>query len=104
MGAPRDRVQFLKNESPGQGGTEDDLGFPSVGNANTDAPSVAGWFIQPPHPSTDRDEKVYTTRDASGNMVFKDDVVVGEKTLTELLTGSADVDHAWRRHFMLMGG
>jgi hypothetical protein len=103
VAAPRDRVQVLKNESPSEGGTEDDLGFPVTINPNTDAPSVAGVFVQSPHPSTSKDELVYLTRDASGNMIFRDNVDGTERTLTELL-GEQVVDLGWRRHFLTMGG
>lgn len=87
MPVPKDRVQFLKNESPSEGGTEDDFGFPGVANANDDAPSVAGIFIQQPNPSTTRDELVYVTRDSSGNMIFKDAVEESEQTLSQLIAG-----------------
>jgi hypothetical protein len=47
---------------------------------------VRGLFIQKHKVGLpiEEDELVYVTRDASGNMVFKDDVVGAEKTLDEL--------------------
>lgn len=97
MAAPKDRVQILKNESPATGGTEDDLGFPSVANANDDAPSVAGLFIQPPNPSTSRDETVYVSRDGLGNMLFRDAVDGTERTLSDLLAGSGGLTESGHR-------
>lgn len=86
MGAPEDRVRLLKNESPSTGGTQDDAGFPSQLRPNQDAPSVRGLFLQKYDGGTTpvEDEEVYFTRDASGNMVFRDPVVGAEKTLDEL--------------------
>lgn len=86
MGAPEDRVRLLKNESPGTGGSQDDIGFPTQLHPNQDAPSVRGLFIQPYNAGPDpvEDEKVYVTRDAAGNLIFKDDLNAAELTLAEL--------------------
>lgn len=91
MAAPVDRVRLLKNESPGTGGTEDDGGFPAQLDANEDAPEMQGWFLQPPSPSTTKDELVYARRDASGNLIFRDNVDATERTLSALLTGGMGI-------------
>jgi hypothetical protein len=86
MAAPEDRVRLVKNESPSTGGTQDDEGFPAQLRPNQDAPSVRGLFLQKydAGPSPVEDETVYISRDASGNMVFKDGTVVTEKNLLQM--------------------
>jgi hypothetical protein len=91
MGAPTDRVRILKNERPTTGGTQDDLGFPAQLNPNEDAPSVRGVFLQG---STGEDNLAYLTRDASGNMIFRDVVTGTEYTLAQLTTGGGGISEA----------
>ena len=91
MAAPTDRVRILKNERPSTGGTEDDLGYPAQLDPNEDAPSVHGIFVQG---TTGEDNNVYMTRDASGNMIFRDVITGAEYTLTQLSTGGSGISEA----------
>jgi len=84
----KDRIRPMKLESPATGGTQDDA-FPTEVNPNEDYPDVRGVTFQN---DSSNDEVVYVERDASGNMVFADDVVSGEKTLNDLLTAGDDDD------------
>lgn len=89
MAAPADRVQLLKQESSAGGGdaADEEQGFPVGLNPNEDAPEVRGVFLQG---TSGKDELVYVTRDPStGDMLFADNVVSGEKTLTQLLESAA---------------
>lgn len=96
MAAPTDRVQLRKNESAAGGGdaADDDLGFPALLDPNEDAPEMQGWFLQPPSPSTSRDEEVYARRDSSGNLVLRDAVGGTEYDLETLAAGSAGMTQA----------
>lgn len=88
MAAPADRVQLTKWETAAGGGdAADESGFHEPLEPNEDAPEVQGFFLQPPKPSTARDALVYVTRDASGNMVFRDVVDGTERTISDFLTG-----------------
>lgn len=84
----RDRVQSLKIESPGSGGTETD-DFPTSLDRNEDFLDCRGVAIQ--DDSSD-DESVILSRDASDNMTFEDGVVSGVKTLSDLLAGGMSPD------------
>lgn len=79
-----DRVQAVKWESPGQGGTQEDM-VPTEIDVNEDGLDARGLFIQDDSSS---DKKVFISRDASGNMTFQDDVVPGIKTLADLLAAA----------------
>ena len=79
-----DRVQAVKWESPSQGGTQEDT-VPTELNVNEDGLDARSFFLQN---DSSADSDVEISRDASDNMTFKDGVVSGTKTLTELLTGS----------------
>lgn len=81
-----DRVRSLKIEKPSTGGTQTDI-YPSTVNTNEDALDVRGLVIQN---DTSDDENVIISRDASDNMTFKDGVVSGEQTLSDLLEGGDD--------------
>lgn len=89
MTAPADRVQLLKQESTALGG--DDADAVEWGSSpldpGEDAPEVRGVFYQPATGDGPKDEAVYTTRDAFGNLVFKD-ANNPEKTLSDLTGGS----------------
>jgi len=82
-----DRVQAHKWESSDQGGTDDDP-LPSEIDPNADGLDARSSFYQS---DTSADSDVYVSRDNSDNLTFKDKVVSGEKTLSELLAG-ADFD------------
>lgn len=91
MPKPVDRVQLQKQESVAGGGDASDVDeflntLPL--DPNEDAPDVQGVYIQPPAPSTVKDEEVYISRDDSGNMCFKDENNT-EKTLTDLAAASS---------------
>ena len=82
-----DRIKPLKLESSDSGGTEDDT-FPTSADANEDYIDTRGISLQ--NDSSD-DETVAVSRDASNNLTFKDGVVSGTKTLTELLAAGSGV-------------
>lgn len=78
----------MKTESTANGGDDADVQpWSEPIDANEDGLDCQGVFMQPPQPSTSKDENVYITRDAAGNMVFKDVLANGgsETTLTDLL-------------------
>lgn len=79
-----DRVQSIKWESPSGGGTQTDT-VPTEINPNEDGLDARSLFLQN---DSSADSNVEVSRDASNNMTFKDGVVAGTKTLTELLAGS----------------
>ncbi len=79
-----DRVQVIKWESPSHGGTQTDM-VPSEIDTNEDGLDARAIYFQN---NTSKDSVVETSRDASNNMTFKDGVVSGTKTLTDLLAGS----------------
>lgn len=81
-----DRVQAHKWESSGHGGTDDDP-LPSEIEPNSDGLDARASFYQSDSSS---DSDVYVSRDALGNMVFKDKIVPSLKTLTELLATGGD--------------
>jgi len=78
-----DRVQSIKWESPSGGGTQTDT-VPTEINPNEDGLDARSLFLQN---DSSADSTVEVSRDASDNMTFKDGVVTGTKTLTELLAG-----------------
>lgn len=75
-----DRVPPLKQET-----AEGDL-LPTEFDHNEDGVDVRSVFYQN---DTSDDTNVETSRDSSNNMTFKDGVVSGTKTLTDLLGGAA---------------
>lgn len=77
-----DRVRPLKLEGPAAG-TETDP-FPTALEANEDFVEARGLAIQN---NASADEKVLISRDAGDNLTFKDGVVSGAKTLSDLLPG-----------------
>jgi len=79
-----DRVQAVKWERPSTGGTETDT-VPTEIDTNEDSLDARGLYIQN---DTSADDTVLVSRDSSNNMTFKDGVVSGVKTLTELVAGS----------------
>jgi len=93
-----DRVHPLKLESSGPG-TEIDP-FPSSLNRNEDYVDARGFVVQN---NVSDDEKVAVSRDASDNLIFKDGVVSGIKTLSDLLeagTGMSEAAHKIIRHII----
>jgi len=80
-----DRVQPVKWESTGEGGSSDEP-FPSGVDPQEDALECRGLFLAPDEPAA-RDENVYVLRDGN-DLKFRDVSVGAEKTLTELLTGA----------------
>lgn len=80
-----DRVQPVKWESTGEGGSSDEP-FPAGVDPQEDALEIRGLFLAPDAPA-ERDENVYVLRDGD-DMVFRDVTVGAEKTLTELVAGS----------------
>jgi len=80
-----DRVQPVKWESTGEGGSSDEP-FPSGVDPQEDALEIRGLFLAPDAP-TARDENVFVLRNGN-DMVFRDISVGAEKTLTELLAGA----------------
>jgi hypothetical protein len=79
-----DRVQSIKWESPSGGGTQTDT-VPTEINPNEDGLDARSLFLQN---DSSADSNVEVSRDASNNMTFKDGVIAGTKTLTELLAGA----------------
>lgn len=78
-----DRVRPLKLEDPGQGGEETDE-FPTSVNPNEDYLDCRGITLQN---NVSNDGDVFVSRDAAGNLVFKDQVNT-QKTLTDLVVGT----------------
>lgn len=100
MPAPTDRVQLHKQESAADGGDaadSDEFLVTLPLEPNEDAPEVQGLFLQPPAPSTAKDEDVYLTRDAAGNMVFRDAVDATERTISDFLTGGSGITESEHR-------
>ena len=79
-----DRVQPLVWESTTKGGSSDEPFHKEI-DPNEDAIETRGVYIQN---DSSTDETVEVSRDASNNLIFKDGVVVGTKTLTDLLSAS----------------
>jgi hypothetical protein len=94
-----DRVRPLKLEDPQSGGTETDA-FPESLNHNEDYVDSRGTVYQ--NDSSD-DELVAVSRDASDNLTFKDDVVSGTKTLSDLLGVVGDQAAAQARRTTTLG-
>jgi len=67
----------------------DTEGVPTEINPNTDEIDCHGIYLQT---DSSDDETVSVYRDLSDNLVLKDGVVSGTKTLTELVSGGFDVD------------
>ncbi len=95
MAKPRDRVQLLKQEFVSRGGDASDevLDFPENNpvEPNEDALEAQGLFLQPPIPDLEvpvTDEDVYLSRDAVGNMCFKD-ANTSEVSLSQLASASS---------------
>jgi hypothetical protein len=80
----KDRIRPLKLEDPATGGTELDQ-FPVEVNPNEDYPDVRGITFQD---DSSNDEDVFTERDASGNLTFKDKMVGAVQTLSDLVAGT----------------
>jgi len=80
-----DLVKPLKMETPGEGGTEDDL-FPTEVNEAEDYILSKGIAIE--------DDTTTIDKDLAGNIVLKD-AVSGPKTLAQLIagTGMTPADH-----------
>lgn len=88
MAAPSHLVHLQKNEYAATGGdAADESAYNEPLEIGEDAPAVQGFFLQAPG-STTPDKKVWVSRDASGNMIFWDDVDQTERTLTDLLAGA----------------
>ena len=79
-----DRCQAVKWESPAGGGTQTDM-VPTEINSNEDGLDARAVYLQN---DSSEDSTTEVSRDASDNMTFKDGVVSGTKTLTDLLTGT----------------
>ena len=105
MPKPPDKVQINKQESVAGGGDpldNDELFETAPLQPWEDAPEVQGLYFQPTN-SGINDEDVYITRDLSGNMLFRDQVVGAEASLTTLLasgTGITDTEHKALRHLI----
>ncbi len=86
-GSNTDRVQVVKHESPGKGGTEDDSLIPAEINPDEDALSARGLYCQPEGGPVDED--VWIGRD--GNDLKLRDIALGTtKTLSQLAAAGAD--------------
>ena len=83
-----DRIRPLKLESPSTGGTQDDA-FPTEADHHEDYADLRGIVFQD---DASNDELVGCGRDASGNLIFWDDVVSTVKTLSDLLAGGTAFD------------
>lgn len=83
-----DRVQAIKWESPAHGGTQTDQ-TPTELDVHEDHLECRGVVIQD---DTSDDEDVGVTRDASGNLMFRDKVVSGEKSLADVMSGGTAFD------------
>ena len=79
-----DRIRPLKIESPSSGGTQEDA-FPTDVNHNEDYADLRGMVFQD---DASDDELVGSSRDASGNLIFWDNVVEGIKTLSDVIAGA----------------
>lgn len=84
MGVDGDLVIPVKWESADEGGTENDQ-FPAEANPFEDFVAIRGVYLQ--KTSSPLDKNVVISRDASGNMIFKDEAQT-EKTLTDLVAGT----------------
>jgi len=79
-----DRVKPLKVERIATGGSQDNV-YPHDLDPNQDGMEARGLILQN---DTSEDTNVEISRDSSDNMTFKDGVVAGTKTLTDLLIGT----------------
>ena len=95
MAEPNDAVWLQKYEDTATGGDDADQADAFAAteplDPHDDAPMVQGIFLIAPQPSTTLDKLVFITRDASGNIVIRDDVDQTERTLTDLLSGGSGV-------------
>lgn len=80
-----DRVQAIKWERPSHGGTQTDL-MPTEIDTNEDGLDARALFLQD---DTSSDSDVEVTRDSSGNMMFKDELVTSPVSLSSLTTGGS---------------
>jgi len=80
-----DRVQALVWESPGKGGTQNEI-VPKEINPNEDALDARGLFLQD---ASSADNTVSVQRDPSGNMKFQDGQNPSGYSLTQLAEGSS---------------
>ena len=86
-----DRVQAVKWESTSEGGTQNDE-VPSEINPNEDGLDARSLFLQD---DSSADSDVEITRDASGNLTFRDKVVtspVSLETLADAGGGSSIIE------------
>lgn len=79
-----DRVQPIKIESPGLGGTEEDVEYTPI-EPQEDAIEVVGVYLQD---ASNRDESTLISR-SGDDMLFKDGNNAGGKTLTQLAAAGA---------------
>lgn len=85
-----DKVLPLKLEHPTSGGTETDE-IPAEVEAGEDHIATRGVVYQAAGvANTALDELVQSYRDASGNLVFHDDVLAGSRTLSQLAASGSD--------------
>ena len=82
------KVQPVKWESTAKGGSSDEP-YPAELNPNEDGLDCRAVYLEN---DTSDDKDVELSRDASGNMTFKDKVVSGTKTLADLLAGGEAFD------------
>lgn len=76
-----DKVQVVKWESVGKGGTQEDQ-VPTEIDPNEDSLDARGVYVQ--NDSSD-DKNVYTTRDSDDNLVMRDNFLAVERVLAELM-------------------
>lgn len=81
-----DRVRVTKYEYASKGGdASDETDYLDEIDPNDDGVDARALYLQN---DSSEDSNVEISRDTSSNMTFKDGVVSGTKTLTELLAGS----------------
>lgn len=83
-----DRVQALVWESPGKGGTQDEI-VPKEINPNEDALDARGLFLQS---ASSADNAVSVQRDIDGNMKFQDGQNPSGYSLTQLAEGGSSIN------------
>ncbi len=86
-----ERCRVFKRESVATGGdaADDEIDLTPI-NPAEDFVDARGITFQE---GASNDEDVGVSRDSGGNMTFKDGVVSGTKTLTDLLTGLTEAQH-----------
>jgi len=87
-----DRVRPLKNESPAEGGTEDDIGFPAVIDPEEDELACAGVVLgEAGKDGSDLIVRIYRSAD---KMYFKDTENTGAnvRSLTDLAAAASSID------------